>query len=107
MAQSVKERLKKFEQDHEVYVDAVDEKSYWIITAKIPRADKHAHRMKQYIGAINAKGSVVVIDNPVLSENYYVEQWDNINSFDDFLERGFSRILEDIEEYKSGSGKGC
>ncbi|HTY15450.1 MAG TPA: hypothetical protein VMC42_07055 [Methanoregulaceae archaeon] len=107
MAESVKARLKKFERDHEVYVDAVDEKSYWIITAKIPQSQKHAHRMKQYIGAINARGSVVVIDNPVLSENYHVEQWENIGTFDDFLERGFERILEDIEEYKSGSGKSC
>jgi hypothetical protein len=107
MAGSVQERLKKFEQEHEVYVDAKDEKSYWIITAKIPRKEKHAHRMKQYIGALNAKGSVVVIDNPVLSENYYVEQWENIGSFDDFLERGFKRILEDMEENESGSKKSC
>ena len=107
MAESVKERLKKFEREHEVYVDAEDEKAYWIITAKIPEKAKHAHRMKQYIGAINANGSVVVIDNPIQSENYYVEQWDNIGTFDDFLERGFRRILEDIEEYDSGSKATC
>ncbi|HVP94583.1 MAG TPA: hypothetical protein VMS89_05350 [Methanoregulaceae archaeon] len=107
MTESVIERLKKFERDHEVYVDAADEKSYWIITAKIPQKGKHAHRMKQYIGATNAKGSVVVIDNPVLSENYYVEQWEGIETFDDFLERGFKRILEDIEEYETGSKKSC
>jgi hypothetical protein len=107
MTEPVKERLKKFEQEHEVYVDAKDEKSYWIITAKIPQKEKHAHRMKQYIGALNAKGSVVVIDNPVLSENYYVEQWENIGTFDDFLDRGLKRILEDIDEYDSGSKKSC
>jgi hypothetical protein len=111
MTESVKERLKKFEKEHEVYVDAADEKAYWIITAKIPQKSKHAHRMKQYIGAINAKGSVVVIDNPVLSENYYVEQWGTIETFDDFLERGFKRILEDIEEHQfneeHSSGKSC
>ena len=107
MTETVKERLKKFEREHEVYVDAADEKSYWIVTAKIPQKGKHTHRMKQFIGAINARGSVVVIDNPVLSENYYVEQWDNTGTFDDFLDRAFKRILEDILENESGSGKSC
>jgi hypothetical protein len=100
MTKTLHDKLKSFEKDHEVYVDARAEKAYWIITAKIPVKQKHAHRMKQYIGAINANGSVVVIDNPVLSENYHVEQWGEIISFDDFLEYGFKRILEDIEEYE-------
>jgi hypothetical protein len=107
MSETIKEKLKKFEQDHEVYVEARDEKSYWIITAKIPEKGKNAHRMKQYIGAINAKGSVVVIDNPRISENYHVEQWDGVTTFESFLERGFKRILEDIEEYQNSPGKSC
>ena len=38
MEEKTLELMKKFEQDHEVYVSATDKLTYWIIYARIPKS---------------------------------------------------------------------
>lgn len=102
--------LKKFEQEHEVYVSADDSKFYWIVTARIPKKEEilhHTHRGKTYVSGLNQEGNVLVLTEPELSENYTIESWGTLDSFDEFVEKALVRILEDKEEYDKGFAEGC
>jgi len=102
--------LKKFEQDHEVYVAADDSKFYWVVTARIPKTDEtlhHTHRGKAYVSGLNQEGNVLIFPDPDLPENYTLESWGKLNSFEEFVDKALERILDEKEEYKQGLAEGC
>jgi gentisate 1,2-dioxygenase len=121
MMKNMKDRLKKFEQDFEIYVDAQDAKSYWFVMARIPRKqdspvlnpyDKpdrlhHLHRSKKYISGLNEEGKVLVFSEPELTENYSIENWGKMDTFDDFVEKALASILAEKEESDKGMKEGC
>jgi hypothetical protein len=114
MMKSMKDRLKKFEQDYEIYVDAQDAKSYWFVVARIPKKQDslhHLHRGKKYISGLNEEGNVLVFSEPETTENYSIENWGTMDTFDDFVDKALAHILEDKEEsdrgFKEGCGTGC
>jgi hypothetical protein len=110
MLKKTQELIKKFEQDHEVYLDAHDEKSYWVITARIPKKTEdvhHTHRMQQYVSARQEKGMVLIMPDPESSRRFTVENWGAMDTIDEFVERSFGRILDDKEEYDKGLQESC
>jgi hypothetical protein len=114
MLKRVMDKLKKFEQDYEIYVDAQDAKSYWFVVAEIPNkqdTQHRRHRRIRYISGSNEEGNVLVFPEPEISENYSIETWGKMDSFDDFVNKALSRILADKEEsdkgFKEGCGTGC
>ncbi|MDD1701771.1 MAG: hypothetical protein LUQ31_02175 [Methanoregula sp.] len=110
MFEATREHIKKFEDDHEVYMSADDKESYWIITARIPKKTSevhHTHRMVRYVSARSEGGTVLVLHHPEVSESYTVEDWGTMDTIDDFVEKSFKRILEDKEEYDRGSADEC
>ena len=121
----MKDRLKKFEQDYEIYVDAQDAKSYWFVVARIPKKQDspvlnpydqpdrlhHVHRGKKYISGLNEEGNVLVFSDPEITENYSIENWGKMDTFDDFVDKALADILAEKEEsekgFKEGCGTGC
>ena len=121
----MKDRLKKFEQDYEIYVDAQDAKSYWFVVARIPKKQDspvlnpydqpdrlhHMHRGKKYISGLNEEGNVLVFSDPEITENYSIENWGKMDTFDDFVDKALADILAEKEEsekgFKEGCGTGC
>jgi hypothetical protein len=121
MMKNMKDRLKKFEQDFEIYVDAQDAKSYWFVMARIPRKQDspvlnpydqpdrlhHLHRSKKYISGLNEEGNVLVFSEPETTENYSIENWGKMDTFDDFVEKALASILAEKEESDKGMKEGC
>jgi hypothetical protein len=120
MMKSLKDRLKKFEQDHEVYVDAQDAKSYWLVMARIPKQDNpvlnpyvqpdrthHLHRAIKYISGLNEEGNVLVFPDPETTENYSIENWGKMNTFNDFVDKALASILTEKEASEKGLKEGC
>ena len=117
----MKDYLKKFEQDHEIYVDAQDAKSYWLVMARIPKKQDspslnpydqpdrlhHLHRAIKYISGLNEEGNVLVFSDPEITENYSIENWGKMDTFDDFVEKALASILEDKGESDKGMKEGC
>jgi hypothetical protein len=121
----MKDYLKKFEQDHEIYVDAQDAKSYWLVMARIPKKQDrpslnpydqpdrlhHMHRAIKYISGLNEEGNVLVFSDPEITENYSIENWGKMDTFDDFVEKALVSILADKgesdKEMKEGCGTSC
>jgi len=44
MQKKIQELLKKFEEDHEIYVSAQDAQTFWMVNARIPRKEESHHR---------------------------------------------------------------
>ena len=115
MIKNIKDHLKKFEQDHEIYVDAQDAKSYWLVMARIPKKEDqdnlrnlhNLHRSKKYISGLNEEGNVLVFPNPEISENYSIENWGKMDTFNDFVEKALASILAEKEESDNGMKEGC
>jgi len=110
MLKKTQDILKKFQREHEVFVDAQDAKSYWMITARPPKKGQevhHTHRVKQYISGRDQEGNVLILVNPEINSNFIVEQWGAMETFDDFVEKALDRVLEDMEEYDQGLAEGC
>jgi hypothetical protein len=121
MIKNMKDHLKKFEQDHEIYVVARDVKSYWLVIARIPKGQDspvlnpydqpdrrhHRHRGKKFISGLNEEGNVLVFSDPDISENFSVENWGKMDTFDDFVEKALAQILADKEESDEGLKEGC
>lgn len=110
MLKKTKGLLDRFQQEHEVYLDANDAKSYWMVTARPPKKGEdihHTHRMIQYISGLNQEGNVLVLANPEIDANFSVEQWGPMETFDDFITKAMSRILENMEDYEKGGGDSC
>ena len=111
MTGKVNEILKKFEQEHEVYVDAQDTKAYWVITARIPETDKkgvhNLHRGIRYITASSGDGNVLVMNDPERAGNFFIETWDKSENFEDFVKTALDRIIEEKNAADKGSAEGC
>jgi hypothetical protein len=104
MDKKTEDLLKKFEQDNEIYVEARDQKSYWEITAKMPKKidDLHRlHRTKKYITGREQDGNVLIIQNPEVYETYSVEQWGAMPTFDDFVNKVLKALQQDVIEYET------
>jgi hypothetical protein len=102
--------LKKFEQEHEVYVTADDTKFYWVVTARIPKKEEtfhRTHRGKTYVSGLNQKGNVLVFPDSDLPQNYTLETWGSMNSFEEFVDKALERILAEKEENTQGLAEGC
>ncbi|WML67210.1 MAG: hypothetical protein METHP_00715 [Methanoregula sp. SKADARSKE-2] len=96
--------LKKFEQEHEIYLEARDQKSYWEVFAKMPKkidSLHNAHRSKKYISGREQEGNVLIIQNPEVYGNYTIEQWGPMANFDEFVEKVLVALEEDVIEYES------
>mgnify|MGYP001443753425 CR=1 FL=1 len=102
--------LKQFERDHEVYISADDTKFYWVLTARIPGKEEtlhHAHRGRTYVSGLNQEGNVLVFPDPDLPEQYTIESWGTMNSFEEFVDKALENILEGLEEDTRGLAGGC
>jgi hypothetical protein len=113
MLEKTQQILKKFEEDHEVYVDATDAQYYWIMYARIPKGQAgeggphHLHQGKKYISGPNQEGNVLVLPDPRVSDAYEVESWGTMESFDDFVKKGLASILADKNARDQGQKEGC
>jgi hypothetical protein len=111
MGKKTEELLKKFERDHEIYVDATDALTYWIIHARTPKSQEeglhHLHLGKKYVSGPNEDGNVLIIPDPRISDAYLVESWGKMDSFDDFVNTALARILSDKESQDQGQEEGC
>jgi hypothetical protein len=110
MMKNMTDRLKKFEQDYEIYVDAQDAKSYWFVVARMPKKQESLHsihRAKKYISGLNEEGNVLVFSDPEITETFSIENWGKMDTFDDFVDKALASILEDKEESDKGSKEGC
>jgi hypothetical protein len=111
MDEKTEKLIKKFEQDHEVYVSATDKLTYWIIYAKIPKGGAqgthHLHAGKKYVSGPNEEGNVLILPDPDNSEAYLVESWGEMNTIDDFVKKALSRIVADKEAADTGEGENC
>jgi hypothetical protein len=99
--------LKKFEQDYEIYVDAHDEKSYWVVTARIPHKQDSHHRSRRYISGRNEEGNVLIFIDPDLRDTYSIENWGTMETFEDFVDKTLAAILADMEESDQKLQEGC
>jgi hypothetical protein len=121
MIKDIKDRLKKFEQDYEVYVDAQDAKSYWLVMARIPKKQDspgmnpydqpdrlhHLHYSKKYISGLNEEGNVLVFSDPEITDTFSIENWGKMDTFEDFVDKALKSILADKEEVFEGLKEGC
>jgi hypothetical protein len=111
MLEKTQQLLKKFEEEHEVYVDATDSQYYWVMHARIPKGQEeglhHLHLGKKYISGPNQDGSILILTDPRISDAYQVESWGTIKSFDDFVKKGLARILADKDAIEKGQEEGC
>jgi hypothetical protein len=112
MADKIVDVLKKFEQDHEVYVEAEDTKAYWVVTARIPKpGEKGIHNLHhgiRYVTAMYGDGNVLVMNDPERTGKFYIETWEKSKTFDDFVALALKRILEEKDSVSDEScGTGC
>lgn len=110
MREETQELVKKFEQDYEIPVDAQNLETYWAITARIPKKEEtlhNVHRARKYITTRNEKGSVLVVINPEKSDEYVVENWGEMETFEDFVKKALARILEDKNAADEGEAEDC
>jgi len=104
MDKKTEDLLKKFEQENEIYVEARDQKSYWEVTAKMPKKIDGLHRLhrtKKYVTGREQEGNVLIFQNPEVYESYTIEQWSGLKTFDDFVEKVLSALKQDIIEYEN------
>jgi hypothetical protein len=89
--EKTKQLIKKFEEDYEVYVDATDALTYWIIHARIPKSQEkglhHLHLGKKYISGPNLDGNVLILPDPGIPDAYKGESWGKMESFDDLKKK--------------------
>lgn len=110
MQEQTREILKKFEQDHEVYIDAQNLESYWVINARIPKKTEsmhHTHQGRKYVTTRNEGGSVLILPNPEISNAYFVENWGEMDTFEEFVDKTLARILEEMNAAEQGEAEGC
>jgi hypothetical protein len=111
MEEKTLELLKKFEQDHEIYVSATDKLTYWIIYARIPKGRTqdvhHLHIGKKYISGPNEEGNVLILTDPENSDIYEVESWGEMETIDRFVEKALPVILSDKDAIDNEQGEGC
>jgi len=115
MREETQELLKKFEQDHEIYVSATDALTYWIVYARILTGKKEGfhnlHAGKKYVSGPNEGGNVLILPDPSNSDAYEAESWGEMETIDDFVKKALDHILSDENatenEQSQGCGTGC
>lgn len=115
MWEKTQELVKKFEEDYEIYVDAKDALTYWIIYARPRKNDEtgmhNLHMGKKFITGPGQDGNVLVLPDPQISDQYVVESWGKMDSFDDFVKKGLARILSEKnapdQRLEQGCGSSC
>jgi hypothetical protein len=107
MSETIGDLLKKFEQEHEVYVSAQDAQTFWIVTARIPKKRESHHRSRKYVSGPNEKGNVLIFQDYERSDAYIAENWGTITTFEDFVGKSLFSILEDKKEYDQNKVEGC
>jgi hypothetical protein len=110
MREETLDRLKKFEQDYEIPIDAQNRETYWVIIARIPKNQEtlhHAHRVRKYISTRKLKGHVLLVLNQQISDDYVVENWGEMDTFEEFVKKALARILEDKNAADEGEAEGC
>jgi len=107
----IQELLKKFEQDHEIYVSAQDAQTFWMVNARIPKKQESHHRLRKYVSGPNEKGNVLIFPDHERSDAYVTENWGTMETFEDFVDKALASILADKEEsdlnLKEGCGASC
>ncbi len=99
--------LKKFEQDHEIYVDAQDTQFYWVTNSRILKKQESHHRSRKYVSGPNEKGNVLIFPDHERSDAYVTENWGTLKTFDDFVQKALASILADKEESDQKLEEGC
>ena len=107
MERKTEELLKKFEQEHEIYVSAQDAQTFWVVNARIPKQQGSHHYSRKYVSGPNEQGNVIIFQNYESSEAYLAENWGTMATFEDFLNRALTSILEQKTESKLGEGEEC
>jgi len=111
MQEETREFIKKFEQDYEIYIDASDALTYWIINARIPNDPTegvhHLHHGKKFVSGPNGDGNVLILSNPQSSDAYSVESWGKMETIDDFVKKALTRLLADKDAADKGNEEGC
>jgi hypothetical protein len=103
--------LKKFEQDHEIYVSAQDAQTFWMVNARIPKKQESHHRSRKYISGPNENGNVLIFPDHEVMDVYLTENWGTMKTFEDFVDKALTAILSDKEEsdqkLQEGYGTSC
>jgi len=111
MKQTTTDLLKKFERDYEVYVDATDAQSYWIVYARVPKGQEedihHMHYGRKYVSGPNQDGNVLILPHPFVSDAYIVESWGSMETFDDFVKKALASILATKNAEDTNLEEGC
>lgn len=110
MREEILRLIKKFERDYEITVDAQDRETHWVINARIPKNQEslhHLHRERKYITTRNLEGRVLLVLNPLISDDYVVETWGEMNTFEKFVKKALVQILADNITADNGETEGC
>jgi hypothetical protein len=107
MEKKAEELLKKFEQDHEIYVSAQDAQTVWVVNARIPKGQGSHHYSRKYVSGPNEQGNVIIFQNYEISDAYIAENWGTIASYEEFLNRALTSILKQKTESDMGEGEEC
>ena len=107
----IQELLKKFEQDHEIYVSAQDAQTFWMVNARISKKQESHHRSRKYVSGPNEQGNILIFPDHERSDAYVTENWGTMETFGDFVDKALASILADKEEsdlnLKEGCGASC
>jgi len=110
MHTTTQELVNGFQREHEVYLDTQDLKTYWVITARIPKKQQtlhHLHYARKFITTPHEKGSVLIVVNPDVSDAYTVENWGEMDTFEDFVKKALIRIQESQTTTDEREGGDC
>lgn len=110
MLEKTQELLKKFEQDHEIYVGATDALTYWIVDARTPTGKEGFHNLhtgKRYVSGPNEGGNVLILPDPSNSDAYLAESWGEMGTIDDFVKKALDHILADKNAADNGQEGSC
>lgn len=107
MQQKIPELLKKFEQDHEIYVSAQNAQTFWMVNARIPKKQESHHRSRKYVSGPNEKGNVLIFPDYQRSDAYVTENWGLLKTFEEFVQKALTSLLSEKEEYDLKQQEGC
>jgi len=110
MKGNTRELVKKFEQEHEIYLGVSDNLTFWIVTARIPKKGEqgsHRHVGMKYISGPAMAGNVLVLPDPDRSDAAYAESWEPMGTIDDFVAQALPRILSDQDAAEQAENAGC
>lgn len=111
MKEKTQELLKKFEVDNEVYVNAEEALTYWIVYARIPEKKAEGthrlHRGIKYVSGPNEDGNVLIMRDAFRSDAYSAESWGPMKTIDDFAKKALVQILAEKDAEDTGQEEGC